>query len=327
MVATAHTLQLLPIALMICLFKNMAVVNNISAFNYFGGKNAPRLQSWILSKLSLIEVFHLAGVFGGSGAVELNYRKAKLRTINDLNSDIYNFFCVVRDSGPELIRRLELTPHSREEYNSMFMSGVSDPIEKARVFFIRTNQSFGNSGALKSYNSWSYTIRDSRYGCSQSTARFLSKVSGLGKLVNELRTIQIENIDFRKFIKKYDSNKTVFYVDPPYVPETRSYHQKYVHELSINDHIELSEILKKIKGKFLLSGYPSDLYDELYKGFSCDNIGNVRTNAKGDGIKAAKGRNLKPYWPLHKTEVTPWYQFSNALTLHSGMYIQTIAPL
>jgi DNA adenine methylase len=167
------------------------------------------------------------------------------------------------------------------------MDDVTDPIEKARVFFIRCNQSFGNSGALKFYNSWSYTIRDSRYGCSQSTARFLSKVAGLHKVVQELRTIQIEKLDFRDFIKKYDSEKTFFYVDPPYVPVTRSYHQRYVHELSIDDHVELAALLKSIKGKFLLSGYHSDLYDELYKGFSCDSIGNIRTNAKGGGMEKA----------------------------------------
>jgi DNA adenine methylase len=261
--------------------------NYTSAFNYFGGKNSPRLLAWLLSKVAIVEPFHLAGVFGGSGAVELNYRKAKLRTFNDLNSDIFNFFNIARSQGDELIRRLELTLHSREEYDANYMSDVDDPIEKARVFFIRCNQSFGNSGALKVYNSWSYTIRDSRYGCSQSTARFLSKVAGLHKVVQELRTIQIEHLDFRKFIKKYDSEKTVFYVDPPYVPDTRSYHQRYVHELSIDDHVELSEILKCIKGKFLLSGYHSELYDGLYKGFSCDSIGNIRTNAKGGGMDKA----------------------------------------
>lgn len=265
----------------------MPKANNISAFNYFGGKNAPRIQSWILSKIAMVQPFHLAGVFGGSGAIELNYRKAKLRTFNDLNSDIYNFFSVLRDNGIELIRKLELTPHSREEYDSNYMDDVLDPIEKARVFFIRCNQSFGNSGALKVYNSWSYTIRDSRYGCSQSTARFLSKVAGLHKVVQEIRTMQIEKLDFRDFVKKYDSEKTVFYVDPPYVPETRSYRQRYVHELSIDDHIELAALLKSIKGKFLLSGYRSDLYDELYKGFSSDSIGNIRTNAKGEGMQKA----------------------------------------
>jgi DNA adenine methylase len=280
----------------------MPVNKNISAFNYFGGKNNPRLLSWILSKLAIIQPFHLAGVFGGSGAVELNFRQAKLRTCNDLNSDIFNFFSVLRDQGDELIRKLELTPHCREEYEAQYMHSVTDPIEKARVFFIRCNQSFGNSGALKVYNSWSYTIRDSRYGCSQSTARFLSKVSGLEKVVNELRTMQIENLDFREFIRKYDSTKTVFYLDPPYVPDTRSYHQKYVLELSIDDHIELAGLLKNIQGKFLLSGYHSGLYDELYKGFSCDSIGGIRTNARGEGMQRAT-EVLWANYDLHQTKL------------------------
>jgi DNA adenine methylase len=255
-------------------------VKNISAFNYFGGKNDPRLQAWIKSKLDLIPVYHLAETFAGSAAITLNYQKAKIRTINDLNSDIYNFFRVLRDHGPELITALELTPHCRQEYDASFMDGIDDPIEKARVFFLRTNQSFGNSGGLAVYNSWSYTINDQRYRCSQSTARYLNKVEGLHRVVQELRHLQIENCDFREFIKRYDGPNTVFYVDPPYVAGSRSYNIKYRVELTTDDHVELSQLLKNIKGKWLLSGYPSELYAELYKGYSSCSMGAIRTAGK-----------------------------------------------
>ncbi len=255
----------------------MSKLKNISAFNYFGGKNAPRVHEWIKSKLDLLRVYHLAEAFSGSASITLNYQRAKIRTINDLNSDIYNFFKVLRDHGPELIHRLELTPHSRQEYDACYMDGIQDCIENARVFFLRTNQSFGNCGSLRVYNSWSYTINDQRYKCSQSTARYLNKIEGLHRVVQELRHIQIECLDFREFIKKYDGPKTVFYIDPPYVPASRSYNIKYKVELSINDHEELSELLKAAKGKWLLSGYQSDLYDQLYKDFSTCRMGSVRT--------------------------------------------------
>lgn len=259
----------------------MRKAKNISAFNYFGGKNAPLVQAWIKSKLDLLPVYHLAEAFCGSAAISFNYQRAKFRTINDLNSDIYNFFKVLRCHGPELITALELTPHCRQEYDAAFMDGITDDIERARVFFLRTCQSFGNSGSLRVYNSWSYTINDHRYRCSQSTARFLSKIEGLYRVVQELRHMQIEHLDFREFIKKYDGPKTVFYIDPPYVPDSRSYNIKYKVELSIDDHIELSQLLtREIKGKWLLSGYESALYHDLYKGYSTCKMGPVRTAGK-----------------------------------------------
>lgn len=258
----------------------MKVKNKISAFNYFGGKNSTKLQNFILSKLRLIDVFHLAEPFSGSAAVALNFKQARIRTINDINSEVYTFFKVLREKPEQLIYQLELTPYSREEYNHGSPSiEIYSDVEKARRFFLRTCQSFGNSGALKIYNSWSYTIRDSRYGCSQSTARFLNKVAGLKDVVNEMRYMQIENIDFKKFILKYDSAQTVFYVDPPYVHETRSMHQKYTDEMTEGDHKDLANLLLNIKGKFLLSGYRSGLYESLYKDCYTDSIGNIRTNS------------------------------------------------
>jgi DNA adenine methylase len=52
----------------------------------------------------------------------------------------------------------------------------------------------------------------------------------------------------------------LFYCDPPYVHETRSTTGEYQYEMTIEQHQRLLETLAGIEGKFMLSGYPSELY-------------------------------------------------------------------
>ena len=68
-------------------------------------------------------------------------------------------------------------------------------------------------------------------------------------------------MDFRQFIKKYDHQKCLFYVDPPYLHSTRTAKNVYDFEMKEQDHVDLLSILASLRGSFILSGYQSDLYD------------------------------------------------------------------
>lgn len=72
----------------------------------------------------------------------------------------------------------------------------------------------------------------------------------------------IENLDYKDVIKKYDSENTFFYIDPPYFGKEDYYIN---HDFSKETHQELSKVLNNIKGKFLLSYYYFDGIEELYK--------------------------------------------------------------
>lgn len=66
-------------------------------------------------------------------------------------------------------------------------------------------------------------------------------------------------------ISKYDDPGTLFYVDPPYLPETRTAHDKgYRHEMTPDEHRQLADVLRSVRGMVVLSGYDSPLYRELY---------------------------------------------------------------
>lgn len=65
----------------------------------------------------------------------------------------------------------------------------------------------------------------------------------------------------------HDGPGTLHYVDPPYLPETRSRIRGYRHEMTREDHIALAEVLHGLRGAVMLSGYPAPLYEELYQGW------------------------------------------------------------
>ena len=60
--------------------------------------------------------------------------------------------------------------------------------------------------------------------------------------------------------------KTVFYLDPPYTRDVRS-DNIYAYEMETEEHKKLMEKLSNIEGKFILSGYNNELYDELLKDY------------------------------------------------------------
>jgi site-specific DNA-adenine methylase len=76
-----------------------------------------------------------------------------------------------------------------------------------------------------------------------------------------MKISEILNIDYKEVIQRYDSNNTFFYLDPPYMGREKYYIN---HDFNESSHYELSSILGKIKGRFLLSYYYFDGIEELY---------------------------------------------------------------
>ena len=226
-----------------------------SPINWYGGK-------YYMAK-DIIELFpkHHMYVEGFGGACHVLFRKERsnMEVYNDLHSGLYLFFKFIRDNNEEFIRKLTLTPYSREEFeNSKDWMFEEDDIEKARKFYVRTMQSVASNGG------WCYAKSKSRRGMCQSVSRWLGNIEeNLSGAIERLKEVQIENLDILDLIKKYDKEDTLFYLDPPYVPETRKQKKSYDCEMTREQHIELINTLINVKGKVILSGYDNDIYNKL----------------------------------------------------------------
>ena len=112
-------------------------------------------------------------------------------------------------------------------------------------------------------------VRDSRAGgwsCSVKIGKAHQMkhiINNLDVFADRLRDVQIDNREWDKVIQVYDDSTTLFYLDPPYLPETRRDSKAYNHEMSREDHERFIEAVREIKGKVLLSGYRNEVYDSL----------------------------------------------------------------
>ena len=139
-------------------------------------------------------------VFGGSGAVLLSKSISEMEVYNDLDSEVVNFYKVLRERPDELRRLICLTPYSREEYlNSHYK--IDNDLERARRFFIRARM--GISGLQNAKTSFGMSVTLLRRNMPATCSRYLSAIEGLEEVVVRLSKVQFENIDFRRFFKIY----------------------------------------------------------------------------------------------------------------------------
>lgn len=82
-----------------------------------------------------------------------------------------------------------------------------------------------------------------------------------------LEMVYIENRDYKELVLCYDAEKTLYYFDPPYeTPSAKSYYKSWKRE----DYEAFNELLKGIKGKFMISLNVSEYFKELFKGYNIE---------------------------------------------------------
>lgn len=130
--------------------------------------------------------------------------------------------------------------------------------EDAAAFFICCRQSM--SGRMKGFAP--LTRNRTRRGMNEQASAWLNCVEGLPAVHQRLKRVVVLNDDAIKVIKQQDGPRTLFYLDPPYVHDTRSTTGEYEHEMTDDQHRELLDALAGIEGRFLLSGYRCGIYDQ-----------------------------------------------------------------
>lgn len=224
---------------------------------YFGGKWV--LAPWIISHFPEHKIYTEA--FGGAASVLLRKRRCYAEVYNDLDGEVVNLFRVLRNPSQarELIRMVTLTPYSREEFNSSYLTD-GDPVEQARRTLFRSFAGFGSNGVHRNTGFRGNVTRSGTIPSHDWSAL----PAGLEDVVERLRGVIIEHGSAEAVLQMYDGPTTLHYVDPPYPHSTRV-SGAYKHEMSDSDHRELAEQVNRLKGMIVISGYACDLYDlELY---------------------------------------------------------------
>lgn len=178
---------------------------------------------------------------------------------NDLDREIVDFFTVARDRGDELARALLLTPFSRDEFLAAYASST-DPIERARRTAIKSFMGFG-SDSIRLLSGFRASSHRSGTTPSHDWANYSI---AFPTITARLQGVVIEHRDALKVITAHDTPDTLHYVDPPYVHSSRTKNKRYRHEMTDDDHTRLAEVLRSCRGRVIVSGYHSCLYDRLF---------------------------------------------------------------
>lgn len=220
-------------------------------FKYVGSKR--NVAEEIISMFPKHKVY--CEVFGGAGNVLLRKPTSKLEVYNDINDDIANLFFVVRDYFKEFRRRVEFIPYSRSIYKQLKNETPTDNIDKAVRFFYLICKSFGGK--------CDFTFASRRDYVPSFNLKKIYKIS------KRLKNVLIENKNYSDIITYFDSDDTLFYLDPSYIGCNNKSHYANNHYIDYN---EMIDQLKDIKGKFILSMSNNDYMKDLCQCFKIKEI-------------------------------------------------------
>lgn len=235
---------------------------------WYGGKwrLAPKLLKFFPHHRIYTEAF------GGAGSILLRKPRCYAEVWNDLDGEAVNLFKVLRDEAQacRLVEQLRLTPFAREEFEQSFEIS-EDPVERARRLVVLSFMGFG----ANAHSRYQTGFRSNSHRSGTTPAQdWKNYPEVLPFAIERLRGVTIDATDARKVLIKHDSDRTLHYVDPPYVMATRwkgdptgRERRGYSHELTDDDHAELLTLLRGLEGMVILSAYAHPIYERALKGW------------------------------------------------------------
>lgn len=241
--------------------------------SYYGGK-----QNLINIILPLIPP-HKTYVepFVGGGAVFWSKNKSEVEVINDYNRELINFYEIVQNEFVDLEKLIRISLHSRSLHSDATViynnPHMFSRIKRAWAVWVLAAQSF--SSMLD--GSWGYDKLKGTTSQKITNKRDSFTIDYAIRLQN----VQIECTDALRVIRARDYEQAFIYCDPPYFNSDCGHYDGYSKE----DFEQLLQTLSGIKGKFLMSSYPSDVLKQYTadNGWYTRNIEQAVSVANGTG--------------------------------------------
>jgi DNA adenine methylase len=216
---------------------------------YYGGKQ--KMLQYILPLIPEHNIY--VEPFLGGGAVFWAKKPSKVEFINDHNGEVINLYRVLKLRFPELKREIEATLHSEFQQKQAIQiyrnPEKHDEIKRAWAVYTMSQQSF-------------YAILGSTWKCSWNRS-LASQLQARKSQFTDIYAERLEHVsifcrDALDVIKKADREDAFHYVDPPYYQADMGHYGGY----TLADFKNLLKLLSTLKGKFILSSYPSEILSE-----------------------------------------------------------------
>lgn len=236
-----------------------------SIISWVGGKRLLRKEiiQLIPDHSLYCEVFGGAGwvLFGKSNDKRdwgLSGKQPYTEVYNDINGELVNFWRQVKHHPKSLSEEISRELVSREVFDEAKRGHGRTEMERAVIFYYLLSTSYGSQSKNFSINT----------GYRYMPLRDAGKTE---RAAERLKHVIIENKDWRDIIARYDSEKTVFYLDPPYYEHEHLYRRDGVEKYL--DHQAMADVLEGIKGRFILSYNDLPYIREMYRNHLIREVG------------------------------------------------------
>lgn len=195
----------------------------------------------------------------GAGWLLFAKEPSTVEILNDFDSNLMNFWSVVKNAPEQFIKSFDYTLVSREtfdEYKRKYKeNNYEDAIEKAHIFYYLVNAGFASDMKNPVFG----TKRQSKNGLRLEE---VDKV--IPQVHKRLQRTTIENKSFEDLFRIYDGEDTFFYLDSPY----RNTKQYVTGKFTDDQYDLLADCCRKAKGKWLYTINDDEYIRELFEGFN-----------------------------------------------------------
>lgn len=216
---------------------------------------------------------------------EESHHKGVSEVVNDVNGELTNFWRVLQNPRDfsKFRRIVEAVPFSQAEWEQSVADLGTGRVTRAVRFFIWCRQS--RAGKFDAFATLSRNR--TRRKMNEQASAWWTTVDGLHAVHERLKRVVILNDDAINIIRQQDGPKTLFYLDPPYLHDTRVSTADYQHEMTEEQHAEMLDVICECEGHVMLSGYHSKLYDKSLSKWRCQEfqIDNKASGAKKKPVK------------------------------------------
>ncbi|MEA5602755.1 DNA adenine methylase [Nostoc sp. UHCC 0252] len=209
--------------------------------------------------------------FLGGGAVFF-YLQPSAAVLTDINAELINTYCCVRDRVEELISLLKehKIRHNKDYYYSVRNYSGGTEIEKAARLIYLNKTCF--NGLYRVNSQGKFNVPLGRYEnpniCSESLLQVASEA---------LSHAKIKQADFTEVLNHATSSDDFIYFDPPYYPVSEtSYFTAYSsYRFAEDQQVELKDVFEKLAGcgvQVMLSNSDCEFIRNLYSSFNIHTI-------------------------------------------------------
>jgi DNA adenine methylase len=231
-----------------------------------------RLKKKILPLIPQHEIYTEA--FIGGGAIFWNKEEAKISVINDKDETLIKGYELLKKSKGDI---LPMKGSLEEKNKFIHLKNLGDNDELLRLLYLHCNTFGSKATTLKLYKNTSGE----------------QKLKKLEQYRKRLKEVKIHKEDYKSILEKYDSVDTFHYLDPPYMADS----DKKIYKEGVIPLFEFSDVVKKLKGKWLISLNDSEEVRNAFKDYDIISViaGGNGNKPGGQGFNKRKEVLIKNY--------------------------------